>query len=88
MGGENMREKGKNRKEKKILIRVSRDEKNLAEELSKKDGKNTSEFFRYLIKEHAEKQRMEKHLDIINRYEELLQKYAKLLEDIKKPPPQ
>ena len=83
-----MREKGRNRKEKKILIRVSKDEKNLAEELSKKDGKNTSEFFRHLIKEHAEKQRLDQHLDIISRYEELLGKYTKLLEDTKKPSPQ
>jgi hypothetical protein len=79
-----MREKGRNRKEKKILIRVSKDEKNLAEELSKKEGKNTSEFFRYLIKEHAEKKRMEQHLDIIDKYEELLTKYTKLLEVSKK----
>ena len=76
-----MREKGRNRKEKKILIRVSKDEKNLAEELSKKDGKNTSEFFRYLIKEHAEKERLDKHLEIIAKYEELLGRYAKLLGD-------
>ena len=82
-----MREKGRNRKEKKILIRVSKDEKNLAEELSRKDGKNTSEFFRYLIKEHAEKQRLEQHLDIIGKYEELLGKYTKLLEDNKKQTP-
>ena len=79
-----MREKGRNRKEKKILIRVSKDEKNLAEELSKKDGKNTSEFFRHLIKEHAEKQRLAQHLDIIAKYEELLGKYTKLLEETKK----
>jgi len=45
-----MREKGK-KKEKKILIRVSKDEKMLAEKLSKTEGKNTSEFFRELLKE-------------------------------------
>ena len=79
-----MREKGRNRKEKKILIRVSKDEKNMAEELSKKEGKNTSEFFRYLIKEHAEKKRTEQHLDIIEKYEDLLTKYTKLLAASKK----
>lgn len=79
-----MREKGKNRKEKKILIRVSKDEKNLAEELSKREGKNTSEFFRFLIKEYSEKQRLDKHQDIINKYEDLLQKYTKLFEENKK----
>ncbi len=46
-----MREKGKLRKEKKILIRVNKEEKALADELSSKEGKNTSEFFRGLLKE-------------------------------------
>lgn len=46
-----MREKGKMRKEKKILIRVNKDEKALAETLSRAEGKNTSEFFRTLLAE-------------------------------------
>lgn len=45
------REKGRSRKEVKILMRVSREEKKLAEKLSKAEGMNTSEFFRTLLKE-------------------------------------
>ena len=46
-----MREKGKKKKDKKILIRVNKEEKTLAEKLSREDGKNTSEFFRDMLKE-------------------------------------
>jgi uncharacterized protein (DUF1778 family) len=79
-----VREKGKNRKEKKILIRVTRDEKDLAEQLSKKEGKNTSEFFRGLIKEHADIQAINKHVQLLNEYENTLQKYKELLEQYTK----
>jgi len=47
-----MREKGKKKKEKKILIRVNREEKKDAEEFAKKEGKNVSEFFRGLLEEY------------------------------------
>lgn len=47
------------RKEKKILIRVSAAEKQLTEELSQAAGKNTSQFFRDLLKEHAMGNRLE-----------------------------
>jgi uncharacterized protein (DUF1778 family) len=76
-----MREKGRNRKEKKILIRVSKEEKDLAEMLSKKEGKNTSEFFRSLIKDHSDMKALDKHLQLIKAYEETLLKYKQLLEE-------
>ena len=47
--------KGKARKTKKILIRVNKEEKALAEKLSKAEGKNTSQFFRGLMKDHQTK---------------------------------
>lgn len=79
-----MREKGRNRKEKKILIRVSKDEKDLAEQLSRKEGKNTSEFFRSMINMHAETKTLDKHMKIIEEYESTLQKYRQLLEEMAK----
>lgn len=79
-----MREKGKMRKEKKILIRVNSDEKQLAEELSRKEGKNTSEFFRDMLKTHKESKMLEIHMAIVEKYENLLGKYRKLLEEHRK----
>lgn len=78
-----MREKGRMRKEKKILIRVNKDEKQMAEELSRKLGKNTSEFFRDLLKEHKENKMLELHVNIVEKYENMLGKYRKLLEEHK-----
>jgi uncharacterized protein (DUF1778 family) len=74
-----MREKGKKRKEEKILIRVNKEEKKLAEELSKREGKNTSEFFRGLLADHKEKNLLETHIQIIEQYSQLLEKFKKLL---------
>ena len=79
-----MREKGRMRKEKKILIRVNSDEKKMAEELSRREGKNTSEFFRDLLKEHRESKLLEVHLNIVEKYESMLDKYRTLLEEQKK----
>jgi hypothetical protein len=79
-----MREKGRMRKEKKILIRVNKDEKQMAEELSRKEGKNTSEFFRDLLKEHKESKMLELHMNIVEKYENMLGKYRALLEEQKK----
>lgn len=79
-----MREKGRMRKEKKILIRVNVDEKKMAEELSHQAGKNTSEFFRDLMKEHKESKMLELHMNIVQKYENMLGKYRALLEEQKK----
>lgn len=74
-----MREKGKMKKEKKILIRVNKDEKKQAEQLAQKEGKNTSEFFRSLLREHGDKKMLEVHLNIVDKYENVLEKYRDLL---------
>jgi hypothetical protein len=74
-----MREKGKMKKEKKILIRVNRDEKKQAEVLARQEGKNTSEFFRSLLKEHSDRKMLEVHLNIVEKYEDVLDKYRELL---------
>ena len=78
-----MREKGNKKKEKKILIRVNKDEKQLAEDLSKKEGKNTSEFFRTLLREHRDKKLLEVHLGIVEKYEKMLSKNRTLLTEHK-----
>jgi uncharacterized protein (DUF1778 family) len=74
-----MREKGKMKKEKKILIRVNKDEKKQAEMLAQKEGKNTSEFFRSLLREHSDTKMLEVHLNIVDKYESVLGKYRELL---------
>jgi hypothetical protein len=74
-----VREKGKMKKEKKILIRVNRDEKKQAELLAKREGKNTSEFFRSLLREHSDRKMLEVHLNIVDKYENVLDKYRELL---------
>lgn len=74
-----MREKGKMKKEKKILIRVNKDEKKQAELLAQKEGKNTSEFFRSLLREHSDKKMLEVHLDIVEKYENILGKFKDIL---------
>jgi uncharacterized protein (DUF1778 family) len=74
-----MREKGKMKKEKKILIRVNKDEKKQAEMLAQKEGKNTSEFFRSLLREHSDTKMLEVHLNIVEKYESVLGKYRELL---------
>ncbi len=79
-----MREKGKMKKEKKILIRVNRDEKKQAELLARKEGKNTSEFFRSMLQDHSDRKLLDVHLSIVNRYEEMLGKYSELLKKYNK----
>lgn len=79
-----MREKGKMKKEKKILIRVNRDEKKQAELLARKEGKNTSEFFRSLLREHSDRKMLEVHLSIVGKYESVLDKYRELLAKFEK----
>jgi len=81
-----MREKGKMKKEKKILIRVNKEEKALSEKLSKEEGKNTSEFFRDILKEKQTiKDLMPLFQKIIDQNERLI-KYItqKELKEIKK----
>jgi|DewCreStandDraft_4_1066084.scaffolds.fasta_scaffold02406_18 antitoxin component of RelBE/YafQ-DinJ toxin-antitoxin module len=79
-----MRKKGKNRKDRQILIRVNNEEKMLAEKLSQKEGMNTSEFFRALLHEHKEQKKLDIHLAIVAKYEQMLEKYRKLLSEYKK----
>jgi hypothetical protein len=79
-----MREKGKMKKEKKILIRVNRDEKKQAELLAKQEGKNTSEFFRSLLREYGDRKMLEVHLNIVQKYEGVLEKYRNLLTKFEK----
>jgi hypothetical protein len=74
-----MREKGWARKTRKILIRVNRDEKKLAEELSHKKGKNTSEYFRDLLHDDAESVHLNIHLKIAEKYEKTLDEFRSLL---------
>jgi antitoxin component of RelBE/YafQ-DinJ toxin-antitoxin module len=79
-----MREKGKMRKEQKILIRVNRDEKQIAEELSHKAGMNTSEYIRSLLQEAKEHEHLNLHLKIVEKYEKTLSEYRTLLNEARK----
>ena len=79
-----MREKGKHTKTKKILIRVDRDDKELAEELSHKQGKNTSEYFRDLLHDDAERAHLNLHLKIVEKYEKTLAEFRTLLNAARK----
>lgn len=83
-GGIEMRRKEKNRKDKQILIRVNNEEKQMAETLSKKEGMNTSEFFRSLLWKYEEQKKLDIHLAIVEKYEQMLEKYRKLLDEYKK----
>jgi len=79
-----MRRKGKNRKDRQILIRVDNREKQMAEALSKKEGMNTSEFFRSLLWKQKEQKKLDVHLSILEKYEQMLEKLRKLLTEYKK----
>ena len=50
-----------------------------AEQLAQKEGKNTSEFFRSLLREYNDKKMLEVHLNIVDKYENVLGKYKELL---------
>jgi len=79
-----MREKGRMRKERKILIRVNRDEKQIAEELSHKAGMSTSEYIRNLLREAKESDHLNLHLKIVEKYEKTLAEYRTLLNEARK----
>lgn len=79
-----IKEKGKLRKGKIILIRVNEQEKRETEEMAKSKKKNTSEFYRSLIEEQRHKKFMDFHLKIVERYENMLEKYKKLFYEYKK----
>lgn len=78
------RRKSPNRKEKKILIRVNDEEKQLADNAARKAGKNTSEFIRSLIREREESKKLEVHVNIAEKYEKMLDKYENLLKEFKR----
>lgn len=78
------RRKSPNRKEKKILIRVNNEEKQLADQAARKAGKNTSEFIRSLIRKSEENKKLEVHVNIAEKYEKMLGKYEELLKEFKK----
>jgi len=75
-----MREKGRRAKIKKIIIRVNRDEKELAEELSHKAGMSTSEYIRGLLREAKENEHLNLHLKIAEKYEKQLAELRDIIE--------
>jgi len=78
-----MREKGKNIRDKIILIRVNRKEKKMAEVLAKEQGENTSEFFRRLLRESKSKSLLEINTEIIRKHKMVLREYKKILREIR-----
>lgn len=75
-----MREKGKQVKSKKILIRVNSDEKKLAEEISHARGMNTSEFFRNMLYEAQKNKFLDIHVKIVEKYRKTLAEYKTVLD--------
>lgn len=69
-----MKEKGKMRKSKKILIRVNLYEKMAAENLSKEKGMNVSEFFRRLLEDYKTKLTLRQ--EIAHQFEVNMKKYT------------
>lgn len=45
------------------MVRVSKEEKILAVDLSKAEGQNVSEYFRFLMNDYAKSKRLEGQLD-------------------------
>ena len=78
-----MREKGQNRKEQKIIIRVNRNEKQTAEELSEKAGMSTSEYIRNLLREAKENEHLNLHLKIAEKYEKQLAELRDIIRVVK-----
>jgi len=74
-----MREKGRFKKVKKILIRVNPDERDYAFSAAKEEGKNTSELFRELLKNHEEDKIQKLILKIGKRNEKLFKEYRSML---------
>jgi hypothetical protein len=74
-----MREKGRFKKVKKILIRVNPEERDYAFSAAKKEGKNTSELFRELLKNHEEDKIHKLILRIGKRNEKLFKEYRSML---------
>jgi len=79
-----MREKGRLRKVRKILIRVNKDEKKDAESQAHKEGKNTSEFFRDLLRDHKETKKLELLSRVIENSEEVLVELRSILKVAKR----
>ena len=79
-----MREKKKkDRRIKKILIRVSRAEKKLAEKVASQHGENTSEFFRRLIQEEKDRGKVDVLLRIVESQQQSLKEIKGLLAHVK-----
>lgn len=79
-----MREKGKWGKTKKILIRVNKDDKKIAEKLSRDRGMNTSEFMRTLLHNAEESDYLDLHLKVIEKYKKTFADFKALLNTAKR----
>lgn len=68
----------------KILLRVSKSEKQQAENMATERGENTSQFFRNLLKEAGERKLLETHLIIAEQEKEVLKEMKEVLKLAKK----
>ena len=78
-----MREKKDGKRNYQIMVRLTCEEKLLAEKLSKKAGKNTFEYFCGLLNDYKKIKIMEKVLNIVEKHEAVLCQYREFLLDKK-----
>ena len=82
-----MREKSKaHRKIEKILIRTTKNEKNIAEKLSKEEGENTSQFFRRLLKQESERESFDAFLRATEKLDKVTSELSGIIEKVKQSP--
>jgi len=80
--GDTMREK-KFTREAKILVRVSRQEKQLANRISYEKNESVSVFIRRLLKEENEQKQMKTQLKLIDEQRALLKETNELLSNVR-----
>ena len=70
----------KTRKSKKILIRMNREQRRLADELADGENKNISTLFRDMLRDH-EKTNVEKEIHrLAGRHKKIIKEFEKLIE--------
>jgi hypothetical protein len=82
-----MREKSRaHRRIEKILIRTTKNEKNIAEKLSKDEGENTSQFFRRLLKQESERESFDAFMRAAEKLEKITGELSGIIDKVKQSP--
>jgi len=79
------RRKGKERKDKQLLIRVNTEEHSMAKRIAKERHLSMSELLRRLMKDKSKKvEKLNIHKIVIKKYEIILEKFRRLYSEYKK----